>query len=69
MTPAAASPTPADAGAPRVEIARLKDGTRTWRIVAQASSRSEAALRLAQNVAMAIDAALAARYDGAQVQS
>ena len=69
MPPAAASPNPADAGAPRVEIARLRDGTRTWRVVAQASSRSEAALRLAQNVAMAIDAALASRYDGDPVQS
>jgi hypothetical protein len=57
-----AVPTPADAGAPRVELSRTKDGTRTWRVVVQAGGSSEEALTFAQNVAMTVDAAFEARY-------
>ncbi len=55
--------TPADAGAPRVEIARIANGQRTWRIVAIAADTSEAALDAAQDLAVRKDGELAARYD------
>jgi len=63
MPRADATPSPADAGAPRVELSRTKDGTHTWRVVVQADDSAEVALMAAKNVAIAIDRALAAQYD------
>jgi len=62
--PAAAPQPDKPAGlTPAVELRRLTDGTRTWRIVATADDSSEAALIAARDIAVKLDGELTVRYD------
>lgn len=64
MPPEAPSP-PVDAGAPRVEVSRLKGGERTWKIVAPAGVSGDE-LTAAKEAAIKVDAELTVHYDGPQ---
>ena len=63
MTPAEALTVPVDVGTPRVEVQRIANGTRTWRVVVVAADSTEAALRAAKDLAIKIDGELTVQYD------
>jgi hypothetical protein len=56
--------TPADASAPRIELARTMNGAVTWRIVVPADDGSEAAMHAAANVAASTHRHLTGLSDG-----
>jgi len=70
MTEEARVPATAEATTlpPGVEVRKLANGTRTWRVFAAASDTSEQALAEALRVAIKLDRELEARYDPAAVR-
>jgi hypothetical protein len=63
MTGTSPTTAPTDAGTPRVEVSRIANGTRTWKVVVAADDASEAAMTAAKDLAIKLDADLAVHYD------
>jgi len=64
LPPVKPAATPVVAEAPRVEVQKVANGTRTWRIIVIAADSSTKALRAAKDLAVKIDAELAEEFDG-----